>query len=111
MISHAAAIAQAPGTAGTAIAGSLAALPVDNMPTLPILTEQVAQLLGQTLSFIMSTLTVSEPDNRPHLDKQFRAGLLRSTRGSLRDDCAGRDPRDSTMIEGGQLFNAESSDR
>ena len=49
-----------------AITGSLAVLLVDNMPPLPILvpTEQVAQLLGQMLSSIMSTITISQRDSR-----------------------------------------------
>jgi hypothetical protein len=83
-----------------AITGSLAVLPVDNMP---VLAQQLVRLLGQFFSSIMSAITMSEPDDRPHLAEQFS--------GSLRDDCAGRDLRNGTMIEGSQLFNTESSDR
>ncbi len=97
---------------GTTIAGSLFALPVDNMPTLPILTDQVAQLLDQTPSLIMSTVTIFEPDaTSHHLAEQCQAGLNRAPRVSPRDGCAGRDFTDSRLPDGSQLFNTESRDR
>jgi hypothetical protein len=59
----------------TAIAGSLAVLPVDNMPAL---AQQLVQLLGQFFSSTMSAIAMSEPVKGFHLAEQFR--------GSLRDD-------------------------
>jgi hypothetical protein len=59
----------------TAIAGSLAVLPVDNMPAL---AQQLVQLLGQFFSSTMSAIAISEPVKGFHLAEQFR--------GSLRDD-------------------------
>ena len=82
------------------ITGSLVVLPVDNMP---VLARQLVRLLGQFFSSIMSAITISEPDDRPHLAEQLS--------GSLQEDCARRDLRDGTMIEGSQLLNTESSDR
>jgi hypothetical protein len=70
---------------------------------MPALAQQLVQLLGQFFSSTMSAIAMSEPVKGFHLAEQFR--------GSLRDDCAGRDLRDGTMIEGSQLFNTESSDR
>ena len=70
---------------------------------MPALAQQLVQLLGQLFSSIMSAIAMSEPVKRFHLSEQFR--------GSLRDGSARRDLRVGTMIEGGQLFNTESSYR